>query len=100
MAINVVTYLMDDHGKPKGIMSNLLFKLCSHKIIKPIDNRAIRTIDTNKLVGAFYSIDGPKPVVDFLSWATNSPFHKKGNNLQNIETDPNGNIRKCERLGV
>lgn len=99
MAVNVVTYMADENGEPKGIMSGIVRFMCRSGIIEPVDNRAIVRNSDNKVMGAFYSVKGPKIVVDFLSWATNYPFKKRGSNLQNIETDPDGNITKSERIG-
>lgn len=100
MAINIVTYLVDDNHKPKGIMSNIIYQLVIKGIIKETDSRPITQISDGKVVGAFLSVKGPKWLVDFLSWATDNPFSNKNYDKQYIETDPNGNITKNERLGA
>lgn len=89
MAINVMTYLFDKKGKPERMIDKISIAMSRLKLYKARDYWTLED-ENNNVVGAFYSIEGPKIVTDFLSWATN--IRGKDTVSSTVNTDKFGRI--------
>ena len=102
MMKKLMTYYTTDDGRPEGLMdrlANILWKLKTYKIH---GSWPIIKDKTGEVCGGIYYIEGPKYIVKFLSWATNSPFTINGKEyvFVNVNEDNNQIIEVKEYKGV
>ena len=90
---NVITYYWKEDKTPDRLRDVLCYELFGRGVIKAHDYWTIED-DKGQIVGAFYSVTGPKHLVNFLSWLTNLSF---GNTHKvEVKTDEEGTIRSCK----
>ena len=88
--ISLITYYINERGKPVRIVDHISTGLSRLGIIKYVDNIALVDEKTNEVKGAFITIEAPKLLGSILSWISEEHRSVKGKVV--VYTDDNGEI--------
>ena len=96
---NVITYYWKEDKSPDRFRDKIIFNLAKRKKIYVHDGWTIEQDmpdGSKRVCGAFYTVTGPKMLVDFLSWLTNFTIGKT--HKVDVSTDEKGTITTCKDI--